>query len=166
MRVFVTGATGWVGSAVVNELLGAGHQVTGLARSDEKAAALASTGAKVLRGTLDDLDALRNAASAADAVIHTAFNHDFSKFADNAEQDRRAIETLGSALEGSDRLLLVTGGMSHLAHGRVSTEADVPTHVNRKQQRERWQSVVCAPRPCSSRRRSMALASGTVSFPS
>lgn len=110
---------------MVKELLAAGHQVIGLARSDDKAAALAATGAEVLRGTLDDFDALRSAA--ADAVIHTAFNHDFSKFADNAEQDRRAIETLGSALEGSDRLLLVTGGMSLLAHGRVATEGDVPS---------------------------------------
>src|SRR3546814_12376692 len=88
MHVFVTGATGWVGSAVVQELIDAGHQVTGLVRSAEKAAALAATGAKVLLATLDDLDDLRNAASAAAAVIHTAFNHDFSRFAENCAQDR------------------------------------------------------------------------------
>ena len=129
MRVFVTGATGWVGSALVKDLVDAGHQVTGLARSDEKAAALAATGAEVLRGTLDDLDTLRSAASAADAVIHTAFNHDFSRFAENAEQDRRAIETLGSALDGSDRPLLVTGGVALLAPGQVATEADVPPDI-------------------------------------
>ena len=125
MRVFVTGATGWVGSAVVKELVDAGHQVTGLARSADRAAALDRTGVAVLHGTLDDHDVLRRAASAADAVIHTAFNHDFSKFAENAEQDRRAIETLGSALEGSDRPLLVTGGLALLAPGRVVTETDL-----------------------------------------
>ncbi len=101
MHVFVTGATGWVGSAVVQELIGAGYQVTGLARSDDKVAALAATGAKVVRGTLNDLDVLHRAASAADAVIHTAFNHDFSRFAENAELDRHVIEVLGSALQGS-----------------------------------------------------------------
>ncbi len=126
MRVLVTGGTGWVGSAVIAELIGAGHQVVGLARSDDKAAALAATGAEVLRGTLDDLDRLGRAASAADAVIHLAFNHDFSKFAANAEQDRRAIETLGSALQGSDRPILVTGGVALLAPGRIATEADLP----------------------------------------
>ena len=126
MHVFVTGATGWVGSAVVEELVSAGHQVTGLSRSEDKAAALAATGAKVLRATLDDLDALHRAASASDAVVHTAFNHDFSKFAENAEQDRRAIEALGSALEGSDRPILVTSGLARLAQGRAATEADVP----------------------------------------
>ncbi len=125
MRVFVTGATGWVGSAVVRELVDAGHRVTGLARSADKSAALARTGAMVLHGTLDDHDALRGAASAAEAVIHTAFNHDFSRFAENCEQDRRAIETLGGALEGSDRPLLVTGGLALLAPGRFATEADV-----------------------------------------
>jgi nucleoside-diphosphate-sugar epimerase len=127
MHVFVTGATGWVGSAIVEDLIGAGHQVTGLTRSDGKAAALAATGATVLRGTLDDLDVLRSTASAADAVIHTAFNHDFSKFAENAAQDRRAIETLGSALEGSSRVLLVTSGFAQLAQGRLATEADAPS---------------------------------------
>src|ERR1043165_8669770 len=108
MQVFVTGATGWVGSVLVKELIGAGHRVVGLARSEDKAAALAATGAQVVRATLDDVDALRNAASAADGVIHTAFNHDFSKYAENAAQDVRAIETLGSALAGSKRPLLVT----------------------------------------------------------
>ncbi|GGC65977.1 SDR family oxidoreductase [Undibacterium terreum] len=126
MKVFVTGATGWVGSVVVQELLDAGHQVAGLSRSADKAGALAATGAQVIRGTLDDLDTLRAEAAAADAVIHTAFNHDFSKFAENCEQDRRAIEVLGSALEGSDRPLLVTSGLAFLAPGRLATEADVP----------------------------------------
>jgi nucleoside-diphosphate-sugar epimerase len=126
MHVFVTGATGWVGSAVIEELIGNGHQVTGLTRSEAKAPALAATGAAVLHGTLDDLDVLHKAASNADAVIHTAFNHDFSKFAANAAQDQRAIETLGSALEGSGRPLLVTSGVALLAPGRVATEADVP----------------------------------------
>ncbi len=126
MRVFVTGATGWVGSAVVADLIGAGHQVAGLARSRDKAAALAATGADVVLGTLDDLEVLRGAASAAEAVIHTAFNHDFSRFAENAQQDRRAIELFGEVLEGSDRPLIVTSGVALLAPGRVATEADVP----------------------------------------
>ncbi len=128
MHVFVTGATGWVGSAVVDELLGAGHQVTGLARSDDKANTLAAAGAQVLRATLDDLDTLSRAAKAADAVIHTAFNHDFSKFTENAEQDRRVIEALGSALEGSSRPLIVTSGLSGLPRG--ATEADLPSSTN------------------------------------
>src|SRR5262245_58271048 len=128
MHVFVTGATGWVGSAVADDLIAAGHRVTGLARSREKAAALAATGAEVVITTLDDLDALRSAAAVADAVIHTAFNHDFSKFAENAEQDRRVIEALGSALAGSDRPLLVTSGLSGLKRG--ATEQDMPAPVS------------------------------------
>lgn len=126
MRVFVTGATGWVGSAVVQELMQAGHAVSGLSRSEGKAGALGATGAKVVRGTLDDLDTLRQAASAADAVIHTAYSHDFSKLAESAAQDARAIEVLGGALEGSDRPLLVTSGVAMLAPGRVAVEHDVP----------------------------------------
>ena len=130
MHVFVTGATGWVGSALVAELIGAGHRVTGLARSEEKGAALAATGAAVLRATLDDQDALQDAAAGVDAVVHTAFNHDFSRFAGNAEQDRRVIAMLGGALEGSDRPLLVTSGLSGLPRG--AAEADVPAPGLRK----------------------------------
>jgi nucleoside-diphosphate-sugar epimerase len=127
MRVFITGASGWIGSAVVPELTGAGHQVTGLARSDAPAAALTAAGAQVHRGTLDDLDGLRNAAAASDGVIHLAFKHDIAfsgGFQDAADADRRAIETFGEALAGSDRPFVIASGTLGLAPGRVATERD------------------------------------------
>ena len=126
MRVFVTGATGWVGNIVVDDLLRAGHQVVGLSRSTEKAASLAAKGATVLHATLDDLDQLAAAADDADAVIHLAFNHDFSKYAENSEQDRRAIMAMGDALAGTAKAILVTTGLAMLAPGQVATEADMP----------------------------------------
>lgn len=126
MRVFVTGATGFVGSAVVRELLANGHQVVGLTRSEEGAATLASAGAEAVHGSLTDFDCLRRGAASADGIIHTAFNHDFSRFADSAEEDRRAIEVLGSVLEGSERPLFVTSGTAFLSNGRTATEEDRP----------------------------------------
>jgi nucleoside-diphosphate-sugar epimerase len=126
MRVFVTGATGWVGSAIVKDLIAAGHQVFGLSRSDAGAEALAAAGAEVHRGSLQDLDSLKSGAAQADGVIHTAFNHDFAKFAQNGADELRAIEAIGGVLLGSDRPLIVTSAMALLAPGRVATEQSVP----------------------------------------
>ena len=132
MRIFVTGATGWVGSAVVKDLIATGYEVTGLARSPAGAETLAAAGARVVRGSIEDIDVLWAAARAADAVIHTAFNHDWSRFAENCAADKHAIEALGAELEGTERPLIVTSGVALLAPGRLATEADMAPPVTER----------------------------------
>ena len=126
MRIFVTGASGWIGSAVVEELLAAGHEVLGMARSDASAERVAALGAEVHRGDLDDLDSLRAGAEAADGVVHLGYNHDFSRMGDAAVTDRTAISLFGEVLAGSGGPLLIASGTLGLTNGAVGTENDIP----------------------------------------
>jgi nucleoside-diphosphate-sugar epimerase len=129
MRVFLTGATGFIGSAIVRDLLAAGHEVLGLVRNDDAAAALAQAGVAAHRGELSDLESLAAGARACEGVIHTAFIHDVSRFEANVETDRRAVEALAGALEGSGKPLVITSGTMMVAHGRPATERDTPVSV-------------------------------------
>lgn len=126
MRVFVTGATGFIGTAIVQELIGAGHQVLGLARSDASAQKLTDAGAEVLRGDLEDLDSLRKGASETDGVIHAGFIHDFTRFAEVCAIDKKAIETIGETLAGSNRPFIVTSGTALVSPGQIANEDTKP----------------------------------------
>lgn len=126
MRVFMTGASGWIGSAVVLELLGAGHEVVGLARSDASAAAIEASGAEVHRGSLDDPSGLIEVVANSDGVIHLGYNHDFSQMQAAADTDRSVVEAIGTTLKHSDRPFIVAGGVIGIAPGRIATENDQP----------------------------------------
>ena len=125
MKIFVTGASGFIGSAIVQELLSASHEVLGLVRSDKAAERLAASGAGVCKGDVNDLDLMRSVARGCDAVIHTAFNHDFSQYKASCEADRKVIEAFGNALAGSTKPLVITSGVGLLNYGRLVTEEDV-----------------------------------------
>jgi len=143
MRVFLTGATGFIGKAIVRELLTAGHQVLGLARSDAAAKSLAAAGAQVHRGDLEDLDSLQSGVAAPDGVIHTGLLHDFSKFKAVCKTDRHAIEALRSVLAGSDRPLIVTSGIALVTPGRLATEKDAGTLTSNDFPRAATEEAAC-----------------------
>ena len=126
MKIFVTGASGWIGSATTAELLAAGHQVLGLARSDASADAIAAAGAQVLRGDIDDLDSLRTGAEQSDGVVHMGYNHDFSNMAGAARTDASVIQAIGEVLAGSDRPFVIASGVAGMTADHVITEADMP----------------------------------------